>query len=150
MNRKPLPELGEFSTAARAGNGLYSVAGAIYWALLRSPCWELKLRANFEGPAMADRRFRVLRLPATRSSTCLRSFAGWLAHPALDLHVVYCQYARGGGRADPEFGKTIQWDVPLLEGYRWTHGLSNRGNGERNRFSDCAIPNCGADSFGRL
>ncbi|HEY2822290.1 MAG TPA: glycosyltransferase family 4 protein, partial [Candidatus Acidoferrum sp.] len=29
---------------------------------------------------------------------------------------------------DPEFGANVQWDVPLLDGYKWTH-IPNRGSG---------------------
>jgi glycosyltransferase involved in cell wall biosynthesis len=39
--------------------------------------------------------------------------------PDIDLTVIYC--ALGGARThfDPEFGRDVQWDTPLLEGYRY-------------------------------
>jgi hypothetical protein len=29
---------------------------------------------------------------------------------------------------DPEFGATVKWDAPLLDGYSWTH-VPNHGSG---------------------
>jgi glycosyltransferase involved in cell wall biosynthesis len=34
---------------------------------------------------------------------------------------------------DPEFGRDVQWDVPLLDGYPWTH-VPNRGLGSESFF----------------
>jgi hypothetical protein len=34
---------------------------------------------------------------------------------------------------DPEFGHTVQWDIPLLDGYTWTH-VANRGSGSESFF----------------
>lgn len=42
------------------------------------------------------------------------------AHPELALHVYYMNDAGARPSQDPEFGVSIQWDVPLLEGYAWT------------------------------
>ncbi|MEG3637853.1 glycosyltransferase family 4 protein [Magnetococcus sp. PR-3] len=38
------------------------------------------------------------------------------ALPEIDLHVFYSWHGTAGQK-DPEFGETIQWDIPLLEGY---------------------------------
>src|SRR5260370_36451919 len=50
-------------------------------------------------------------------------------HPEIDLTVYY--YCRQGaeGYFDPGFGRTIQWDVPLLEGYNYQF-LQNLRKGE--------------------
>jgi glycosyltransferase involved in cell wall biosynthesis len=57
------------------------------------------------------------------------------AHPRLDFQVAYCSL-RGAESAnyDPEFGANVQWDVPLLDGYKWTH-IPNRGNGSETFWS---------------
>jgi glycosyltransferase involved in cell wall biosynthesis len=57
------------------------------------------------------------------------------AHPRLDFQVAYCSL-RGAESAnyDPEFGANVQWDVPLLDGYKWTH-IPNRGNGAETFWS---------------
>jgi glycosyltransferase involved in cell wall biosynthesis len=49
-------------------------------------------------------------------------------HPRLDLSVAYCTL-RGAQRThDPDFNTTVQWDVPLLEGYAWQE-VPNYGKG---------------------
>lgn len=46
-------------------------------------------------------------------------FRRYAEHPGLDLTVAYLSL-RGAERAhDPGFGREIEWDVPLLEGYEW-------------------------------
>jgi glycosyltransferase involved in cell wall biosynthesis len=55
-------------------------------------------------------------------------FRRMAANPSLDLHVAYCTLQGAEAALDPEFGTTVQWDVPLLEGYSWTH-VPNRGSG---------------------
>jgi len=42
------------------------------------------------------------------------------ADPRLDLQVVYCSLQGAEPGVDPEFGREVKWDLPLLEGYRWT------------------------------
>src|SRR5439155_19074988 len=41
------------------------------------------------------------------------------ADPRLDLHVVYCSLQGAESGVDPEFGREVKWDLPLLEGYPW-------------------------------
>ncbi len=55
------------------------------------------------------------------------------AHPGFDLHVAYCSLRGAEAGHDPEFGATVQWDVPLLEGYSWSE-VENRGSGEESFF----------------
>jgi hypothetical protein len=55
-------------------------------------------------------------------------FRRMAAHPGFDLHVAYCSLRGAEAAHDPEFGATIQWDVPLLEGYSWSH-IPNHGSG---------------------
>ena len=43
------------------------------------------------------------------------------AHPRLDIHVAYCSLQGAQAAMDPDFGREIKWDVPLLNGYPWTH-----------------------------
>jgi glycosyltransferase involved in cell wall biosynthesis len=48
--------------------------------------------------------------------------------PDVDLQVAYCTLRGAEAAHDPEFGATVKWDVPLLDGYPWQH-LPNRGSG---------------------
>jgi len=54
-------------------------------------------------------------------------------HPGFDLHVSYCSLRGAEAGHDPEFAATVQWDVPLLEGYSWSH-VPNRGSGDESFF----------------
>jgi glycosyltransferase involved in cell wall biosynthesis len=60
-------------------------------------------------------------------------FRRMAAHPALDLHVAYCSLRGAEAGHDPEFGASIQWDVPLLDGYSWSE-VPNRGSGDESFF----------------
>lgn len=55
------------------------------------------------------------------------------AHQGFDLHVAYCSLRGAEAAHDPEFGATVQWDVPLMEGYSWSH-IPNRGSGAESFF----------------
>jgi glycosyltransferase involved in cell wall biosynthesis len=47
-------------------------------------------------------------------------------HPQLDLSVVYCSLRGARPTHDLGFNTTVQWDIPLLEGYSWQE-IPNRG-----------------------
>jgi glycosyltransferase involved in cell wall biosynthesis len=82
---------------------------------------------------MPDRRYRVLAVAAHPVQYMAPIFRRMAAHPGFDLHVAYCSLRGAEARHDPEFGATVQWDVPLLEGYAWSH-VPNRGSGEESFF----------------
>jgi glycosyltransferase involved in cell wall biosynthesis len=63
-------------------------------------------------------------------------FRRMATHPALDLHVAYCTLRGAEAGHDPEFGTNIQWDVPLLDGYSWSH-IPNHGSGDESFFGLC-------------
>lgn len=91
--------------------------------------------AHAEG-ARAARRYRLLILsshPVQYASPLYRLLA---RHPQIDLQVAYCSLRGAEPGHDPEFGTTVQWDVPLLDGYQWTH-VPNRGSGSEGFFGLC-------------
>jgi glycosyltransferase involved in cell wall biosynthesis len=45
--------------------------------------------------------------------------------PRFDISVAYCSMQGAEAGYDPEFGVKVQWDEPLLEGYRWVY-VANR------------------------
>lgn len=66
------------------------------------------------------RKKRVLMLcshPTQYGSPMWRRMA---RHPKLDVLVAYCSLKEAESHIDPEFGVKVAWDVPLLDGYRWT------------------------------
>ena len=78
---------------------------------------------------MPDRKLRVLTISSHPIQYGAPLFRLMAKHPKLDFQVAYCSL-RGADSAayDPEFGANVQWDVPLLDGYKWTH-IPNRGDG---------------------
>jgi glycosyltransferase involved in cell wall biosynthesis len=82
---------------------------------------------------VAERRHRVLALASHPVQYMSPIFRRMACHPGLDLHVAYCQLRGAKAGLDPEFGREIQWDVPLLERYSWSQ-LSNRGDGGESFF----------------
>jgi len=81
-------------------------------------------------PRMSDRKYSVLVIaehPVQYMAPNLRRMA---KHPRLDLQVAYCSLRGAEGGVDPEFGVEVKWDVPLLDGYEWTHVLNKGSDGE--------------------
>ena len=77
---------------------------------------------------MSDPRYRVLVIashPVQYQVPLLRRMA---LRSDLELQVAYCTLRGAEAAHDPEFGATVKWDVPLLDGYAWTH-VPNRGSG---------------------
>ncbi len=82
---------------------------------------------------MSERRFRVLAIashPVQYASPIFRLMA---RHHQLDFQVAYCSMRGAEAGHDPEFGQSVKWDVPLLDGYGWTH-VPNRGPGSESFF----------------
>jgi glycosyltransferase involved in cell wall biosynthesis len=82
---------------------------------------------------MPESRYRVLAIathPAQYQAPLFRRMA---ARADLDLHVAYCTLRGAEAAHDPEFGATVKWDIPLLDGYAWTL-LPNSGSGAESFF----------------
>lgn len=82
---------------------------------------------------MAERRYRVLALASHPVQYMSPIFRRMAKHPALDFQVAYCSLRGAEGGHDPDFGADICWDVPLLDGYEWSHA-PNRGSGAESFF----------------
>jgi glycosyltransferase involved in cell wall biosynthesis len=81
---------------------------------------------------MPEGRFRVLVVashPVQYMAPLLRRMS---KHPRLELRVAYCSMRGAEASVDPDFGTEVKWDVPLLDGYEWTH-VPNKGP-EREAF----------------
>jgi glycosyltransferase involved in cell wall biosynthesis len=48
--------------------------------------------------------------------------------PEIKLQVAYCSLRGANASYDPEFNTTVQWDVPLLDGYDWVE-VANLSSG---------------------
>lgn len=81
---------------------------------------------------MAERKLRFLAVASHPVQYMAPVFRRMAKHPRLDLHVAYCSLRGAKASIDPEFGREVKWDVPLLDGYQWTH-VPNKGP-ERESF----------------
>ena len=75
---------------------------------------------------MPEGRYRVLYVlghPVQYFVPVLRLLA---QNPQLDVTSAYCRMHGAKAAHDPEFGATIQWDVPVLDGYSWIE-VPNKG-----------------------
>lgn len=82
---------------------------------------------------MSERRYRVLALATHPVQYMTPLFRRMARHSDLDFQVAYCSLRGAEGGHDPEFGADIRWDVPLLDGYEWSHA-PNRGPGTETFF----------------
>jgi glycosyltransferase involved in cell wall biosynthesis len=82
---------------------------------------------------MSDRRYRILTIashPVQYASPIFRLMA---QNPQLAFQVAYCSMRGAEVGYDPEFGRSVKWDIPLLDGYAWTD-VPNRGSGSESFF----------------
>ena len=82
---------------------------------------------------MSDRRYRVLAIASHAVQYAAPVFRLMAQHAGLDFHVAYCSLRGAEAGHDPEFGRSVKWDLPLLDGYAWTH-VPNRGSGSESFF----------------
>jgi glycosyltransferase involved in cell wall biosynthesis len=85
---------------------------------------------------MPERHYRVLAVAAHPVQYMAPIFRRMARHPQLDLHVAYCSLRGAEAAVDVFFGRVVQWDVPLLDGYDWTH-VPNKGSGNLGFFGLC-------------
>lgn len=79
-------------------------------------------------------RYRILLVashPVQYSAPVFRQMA---QHPQCDILVAYCTLHGSEFSLDPEFGVAFKWDVPLLDGYKWTHIPNLARNPGSGRF----------------
>jgi glycosyltransferase involved in cell wall biosynthesis len=82
---------------------------------------------------MSERRLRVLAIASHAVQYASPQFRLLARHEQIDFHVAYCSLRGAEAGHDREFDAVVQWDVPLLDGYEWTH-VSNRGSGLESFF----------------
>src|SRR5215813_123652 len=79
-----------------------------------------------------DSKLRVLAVASHPVQYMAPIFRRMAKHPRVELRVAYCSLRGAEAAHDPEFGREVKWDVPLLDGYEWTH-VPNNGP-ERESF----------------
>jgi glycosyltransferase involved in cell wall biosynthesis len=68
-------------------------------------------------------------------------FRALAARPEIDLSVFYCYHASPADQAQAGFGVEFEWDIPLLEGYRYT--FLNGARGKPRKFFALGAPQIG-------
>jgi glycosyltransferase involved in cell wall biosynthesis len=68
---------------------------------------------------MPDRRHRLLFISTHAVQYASPIFRKMAQHPRLQIQVAYCSLQGAEGGLDEDFGREVQWDVPLLDGYPW-------------------------------
>jgi hypothetical protein len=63
---------------------------------------------------MSERRFRVLAIASHPVQYAAPIFRLMAQHPQLDFQVAYCSMRGAEAAHDPEFGRSVTWDIPLL------------------------------------
>ena len=82
---------------------------------------------------MPEPRFRLLVISSHPVQYAAPLYRLMALHRQLDFHVAYCTLRGAEGGHDPEFGRSVKWDIPLLDGYHWTH-IRNQGTGSESFF----------------
>lgn len=82
---------------------------------------------------MPERCYRTLAVATHPVQYMAPIFRRMAAQPVLDLHVAYCSLRGAETGRDPEFGASVKWDVPLLDGYSWSQ-VNNWGRGTESFF----------------
>src|SRR6266436_5738093 len=80
---------------------------------------------------MSERRFKVLAVAAHPVQYMAPLFRRMAAAPQLNLQVAYCSLRGAQAAIDPDFATSVEWDVPLLEGYSWI-AVPNKGSGKES------------------
>jgi glycosyltransferase involved in cell wall biosynthesis len=80
---------------------------------------------------MPTRRFKVLAVASHPVQYMAPLFRLMASEPALDLHVAYCSLRGAQAALDPDFQVSVEWDLPLLDGYSWSE-IPNRGSGNES------------------
>lgn len=82
---------------------------------------------------MASRQLRVLAIATHPVQYAAPLFRRMAARPDLHFEVAYCSLRGAKPAFDPDFNTSVQWDVPLLDGYTWQE-VPNRGSGADSFF----------------
>jgi glycosyltransferase involved in cell wall biosynthesis len=70
---------------------------------------------------MARRQVKILLVSSHPVQYAAPLFRLYAADPRLDVTVAYCSLRGVEPGIDPDFGVEVEWDIPLLHGYRWVH-----------------------------
>jgi glycosyltransferase involved in cell wall biosynthesis len=79
----------------------------------------LSPQTSYRYSEVPDRSYKLLLVSTHAVQYASPVFRMMAHHPRLQIEVAYCSLQGAEGGVDPEFGRTVKWDVPLLDGYPW-------------------------------
>jgi glycosyltransferase involved in cell wall biosynthesis len=85
---------------------------------------------------LPEPRFRVLAIGSHPVQYMAPLFRRMAQHPQLEVSVAYCTLQGAKPTHDADFGITVKWDIPLLDGYPWQE-IPNRGSGSDSFWGLC-------------
>jgi glycosyltransferase involved in cell wall biosynthesis len=125
------------SSTARRGAACrgYTALWGVYCTPRKSPLPACR-HSIARSQGMPKRRFRVLAIGTHPVQYQVPIFRRMAAREDLDLQVAYCTLRGAEAAHDPEFGATVKWDIPLLDGYSWVR-VPNGGSSGESFFGLC-------------
>src|SRR5579863_4976746 len=76
-------------------------------------------QTSYRYSEVPDRSYKLLLVSTHAVQYASPVFRLMAQHPRLQIEVAYCSLQGAEGGVDPEFGRQVKWDVPLLDGYPW-------------------------------
>jgi len=78
-----------------------------------------------EACAVSEKKYRVLLVATHPTQYSAPAYQRLARDPRVEIQVAYCSLQGASAGFDPGFGREVEWDIPLLEGYPWAQ-LPNR------------------------
>ena len=85
-------------------------------------------------------RARVLMVSTHPIQYAAPQYRRLAADERVELTVLFLSMASVEGAVDEDFGRTVRWDVPLLEGFRWSHPPNRSPRPSVHRFFGLVNP----------
>jgi glycosyltransferase involved in cell wall biosynthesis len=80
-----------------------------------------------------NRKLRVLAIATHPVQYAAPQFCQMGVRSDLDFQVAYCSLRGATSSFDADFATTVEWDIPLLDGYKWI-SVPNHGSGAESFF----------------
>src|SRR5438105_1947422 len=95
--------------------------------------------SDVQNDVFAPRHFRLAVVVSHPIQYFAPLFKRLAQHPQIDLTVLYASLMGAHAYKDPDFGRIIAWDTPLLDGYRYVQ-LRSYGTAKLQGFLNCTAP----------
>jgi glycosyltransferase involved in cell wall biosynthesis len=93
-----------------------------------------------EATRSGEGRVRVLMVSTHPVQYAAHQYRRLAVDERVDLTVLFLSMSSVEGAVDEGFGRTVRWDVPLLEGFRWSHPPNRSPRPSVHRFFGLVNP----------